>query len=136
MITPRGAESALTSVDGDRARLVARGERGMAGRRQHAGRGVDGIHGNIIGIIVRDIGELAGRIEHNADRKGASGHRRARQGQGAAARRDGVRGYLVLAVTFAIYTIAARRVDGQRFGAGSGGQAAIRIRPSARRSMH
>ena len=68
------------SVDGVRQSMAI--ERGSlpaaigesADGREHAGRGIDGVHGNVVGIIVCHIGEEPGGIDHNVDREGTRGY--------------------------------------------------------------
>ena len=54
---------AARSIDGDRARIAAGRERRAADRRQRTGAGVDGKDRDAIGDLVRNVRELAPRID-------------------------------------------------------------------------
>src|ERR1700735_835917 len=57
-----------SSVDGDVPGFTTRCERRVTDLGQRPGRHIDGIHGNVIGVIVRYIGKLARWIEHEVER--------------------------------------------------------------------
>ena len=66
-------------------RIAAGRERGSADRRQRTGAGVDGIDRDVIGELIRNVGELTPRIDRDAqgkvsgaDRRGARSRHRSR----------------------------------------------------------